>query len=57
MISPTQKSLPDNTQQSQETEIHAPAGFEPTVPASERPQTDALEGMATGIGKYPILHC
>jgi hypothetical protein len=26
------------------------AGFEPAVPASERPQTDALDGAATGIG-------
>jgi hypothetical protein len=25
-------------------------GFEPTVPASERPQTHALERAATGIG-------
>jgi len=27
-ISPTQRPLPDNTQHSQETEFHAPAGFE-----------------------------
>jgi hypothetical protein len=26
-----------------------PAGFEPTIPASERPQTHALDGAATGI--------
>jgi hypothetical protein len=26
------------------------AGFEPTVPASERPQTHALDRAATGIG-------
>jgi hypothetical protein len=32
------------------TNIHAPAGFEPTIPASERPQTHALDRMATGIG-------
>ena len=29
-----------------------PAGFEPTIPASERPQTDALDRAATDIGKY-----
>jgi len=29
-----------------------PAGFEPTIPASERPQTHALERAATGIGAY-----
>jgi hypothetical protein len=27
-----------------------PAGFEPTIPASERPQTQALDCAATGIG-------
>ena len=27
-----------------------PSGFEPTIPASERPQTHALERAATGIG-------
>jgi len=26
------------------------AGFEPTIPASERQQTNALEGAVTGIG-------
>jgi hypothetical protein len=27
-----------------------PAGFEPTIPASGRPQTHALDCAATGIG-------
>jgi hypothetical protein len=27
-----------------------PAGFEPAIPASERPQTDTLGRAATGIG-------
>jgi hypothetical protein len=27
-----------------------PAGFEPIIPASERQQTDSLDGAATGIG-------
>ena len=27
-----------------------PAGFEPTVPTSERPQTDAVDRAATGTG-------
>ena len=31
-----------------------PARFEPTIPASERPQTHTLERAATGIGP---LHC
>jgi hypothetical protein len=33
-----------------------PAGFEPAIPATERPQTHAFDGAATGIGgkaKYP----
>jgi hypothetical protein len=28
-----------------------PAGFEPAVPASERPQTHALDGAANGLGR------
>jgi hypothetical protein len=31
-----------------------PVGFEPTIPASERPQTDALDGTATGIDTKTI---
>ena len=35
-------------------DFHGPAGFEPTVPANERPQTHALDREATGmdIHKY-----
>jgi len=32
-----------------------PAGFEPTIPASERPQTHALDRAADGIGS-PTLY-
>jgi len=39
MISPTQNPLSDNTQHIGETDIHAPARFETTIPANERPQT------------------
>jgi hypothetical protein len=39
----------------------SPAGFEPTFPASERPQTYTLDRAATGIGGRPkylrILAC
>jgi hypothetical protein len=49
VISPTQRPLPNNTQHSQETDIHAPARFEPTFPASERPQTHALDSATAGI--------
>jgi hypothetical protein len=30
----------------------SPAGFAPAIPASERPQNQALDRAATGIGKY-----
>jgi hypothetical protein len=30
------------------------AGFEPVIPTSDRPQTDALGRAATGIGSYSI---
>ena len=46
--------LPDNTQHSQETDFHTPAEFEPTILASERPQTQALDRAATGIGVMPL---
>ena len=39
----------------QHTQTSMPlAGFEPTIPASERPQTHALNGAATGSGKITI---
>ena len=31
-------------------------GFEPTIPPSERPQTDALDRAATGTGIVRRLH-
>ena len=30
-------------------------GFEPTIPAGERPQTYALDRAATGTGALPLL--
>ena len=38
----------DNTQHSQQTSMR-PVGFEPTIPACERPQTYPLDNPATGI--------
>jgi len=32
-----------------------PARFEPLVPASERPQTDAIDRVATGIDAVTLL--
>ena len=49
VISPSQRPLPDNTQHSQQTDIHIPPmGFEPTSSAGERQQTYALDRAATG---------
>jgi len=48
-ISPKQRPLLDNTQHSQTSMPQA--GFEPTIPASEWPQTHTLDRAATGIGK------
>jgi hypothetical protein len=54
-ISPTQRPLPDNTQHSKQPRIHAPrAGFEPTIPASERRRTKTLDCAVTGIGFYNL---
>jgi hypothetical protein len=34
----------------------SPTGFEPTIPASMRPQTYALDHAATGIGRYKCVY-
>ena len=49
VISPTQRPVLGDTQLLQETDVHAPAGFEPTISVSERLQI-ALDSGATGIG-------
>jgi hypothetical protein len=43
---PKQRPLPDNTQHLQDTDIHAPVGFEPVIPASDH----TLDRAAAGIG-------
>ena len=50
-----QRPLPDNTQHSQQTTYMPPAGFEPTIPAGERPQTYALDRAATGTGDVTVM--
>jgi len=50
VTSSSQWPLPNNTQHSQETNIHAPVGFEPTIAAGGRPQTYALDRAPTGTG-------
>jgi len=37
VISSSQRPLPENTQHSQQTDIHASVGFKPTISADERP--------------------
>jgi hypothetical protein len=54
-IGPKQIPLPDNTQHSRQTPM-PPAGFEPVIPASERPQIHALDWTATGTGRIWILN-
>jgi hypothetical protein len=56
VIGPTQRPLLDNTHHSQETDIFAPAGLEPTISVVEGQQTYALERAATRIGSYKHLH-
>jgi hypothetical protein len=57
VISPSQRSLSDNTQQSQETDIHVPTGIRTQIPASEQPQTHALDRAAPGIDKKTQIQC
>ena len=54
VISSSQRPLSDSTQHSQQTHIHAPVGFEPTISAGERLQTYALDRAVTGIGRLRL---
>ena len=51
VIGPSQRLLPDNILLSKDTEFLASEGFEPLIPASEKPQAHALDRAATGTGK------
>jgi hypothetical protein len=55
MVSSSQRPLPDNTQHSQQIDIHAPAGFKPTISTGESPCTYALDRAATGTGQVKGL--
>ena len=50
-----QRPLPDNTLLSQETDINDPGGIRTHNPSKERPQTHALDRVATGIGVWVCL--
>ena len=51
MIGPLQGPIPDNTQHSAMT----PAGFEPAIPASQRPHTHPFDNAATVMGNSPSI--
>ena len=55
VISSSQRPLPDNTQHLQQTNIHAPVGFEPTITTGDRPQSYPLDREATGTGGWIVL--
>jgi hypothetical protein len=46
---PSQRPLPDNTQHSQERDIHASGGIRTRTPENEQSQTYALGRVAIGI--------
>jgi hypothetical protein len=50
VISLTQSHLPDNTQHSQQTDMHVLGGIRTHDLGNERPQTHALDSAATRIG-------
>jgi hypothetical protein len=45
---PDTQTVPDNKKHSQKASM-TPTVFEPTIPASERPQTHAIDREAAGI--------
>ena len=50
-----QRPLPDNTQHSQQTDIHSLGGIRnPQFQQSERPQTHTLDRAATGTGHIVV---
>jgi len=47
----TETSIWQHTKTQESLASMTPEGFEPTIPASERPQTIALDSAATGVGQ------
>jgi hypothetical protein len=50
-IGPSRRPVTYNTNTQNRKTSMSPVGFEITIPANARPQTDALDRAATGIGK------
>lgn len=55
VISFRQKPLPAKTQQSKETYIHGPVGFEAAIAACEREHTNALDRASTALGNDRMI--
>jgi hypothetical protein len=53
--SPRRRDLWQHTTFNKRQTSKPPAGFEPTIPASERPQTYPLGCAVTGIGHFSVL--
>jgi hypothetical protein len=51
-IGPSQRPLPDNTQHTQDTDIHAPVGVRTSNPSKRA----AVDCAATGIGTVHVRH-
>ena len=51
VIGPLQGPHSDKMQHSHETDNHATAGFETAIPIRGRPQYQALDRVASGIGR------
>ena len=61
MIGTTQGPIPDKSKHSHVTKTYDPAGFEPTVPASEQPEAYALNRAAFNfpsklVGIFPVSY-
>jgi len=54
VISSSQRPVPDNTQHSQETNIHAPGGIRTHNRSKRAAKTYALDRAATGTGSLGL---
>jgi len=53
---PTQRPLPDNTRQSQETDIHAPGGIRPRKSSKRAAASPSLRPRGHRVSTRPILN-
>ena len=57
VISPSQKTLPNNTQKSQETDIHAPDGIRTSNSSKWAAADSHLNCLTTGTGAFNNTRC